>query len=311
MSSSMPTFAVPPDGEVFTNDILERAGALIDAGIWEGIDHVRLRTWLRNFDSPEEKYFAACVLDGLVYRSVGQTVAMMEQMLERTLVDHTRGSPPPKDVPGDWLAALRTRRGMGDPKIRIVPVIRDKDPPTKSGPQLARMYRRYLGLEDAWMIWPWQIQDQIKKGAKAFIFIDDFLGTGTQFARFGKKFDFANVLQGVYAVYAPLVAHREGLQCLAKELPYVGVCVVEALGARHSAFSPESPYFNDGTNSAASTKQFYEGLLERKLGSVPPNYREGWGKLQLTYVFQHAVPNNCLPILWWDQPGSWTPLFGR
>jgi hypothetical protein len=206
MTSTIEAFAVPPDGEVFTNSILARSDAMIETGIWEGLTHVRLRSWLKNFESPEERYFAACVLDGLVYRSTPQTVAMMDHLLERTLVDYLRRVPPPDGVPGNWMNALRTNPRLGDPKIRIVPVIREKDPPTKSGVVIARMYRRHLRLEDSWMIWPWQIREAISKGVKAILFIDDILGTGTQFGRFSEKFEFSTVLQGVYAVYAPLAA---------------------------------------------------------------------------------------------------------
>jgi hypothetical protein len=42
------------------------------------------------------------------------------------------------------------------------------------------MYRRHLGLNQDLMIWPWQIKDAVAKDIKAFLFVDDFMGTGDQ-----------------------------------------------------------------------------------------------------------------------------------
>lgn len=309
MATDQAPFSLPPDGEVFTNDILERAEELINAGIWEGLDGVRVRTWMQNFETAEEQYFAACVLDALIYRPNSQTVAMMEQMLERVLPDLTRLDPPPRGVV-DWSEALRASSKEGDHRIRIVPVIRDNDPPTKSGPLMARIYRRRLRVNDHWMIWPWQLREAIEKGVKTVLFIDDFLGAGTQFVSFTQVFKIGEILKDVYAVYAPLVAHSQGIKHIRDHLSAVKVCAVEILESRYGLFAPDSMYFHDGKNSPSCAKRFYEDLIKRRLPDVEERYREGWGKLQLAYAFEHAVPNNCLPILW-HQTVKWNPLFER
>jgi hypothetical protein len=53
MTTDKAPFSLAPDGEVFANDILERAEELINAGIWEGLEGVRVRTWMRNFETAE------------------------------------------------------------------------------------------------------------------------------------------------------------------------------------------------------------------------------------------------------------------
>lgn len=63
------TFSVPRDGGLFITDISERCASLIDVGIWEGITRTQLAAWLTNFETDAEKYFAACVLDTLIFRS--------------------------------------------------------------------------------------------------------------------------------------------------------------------------------------------------------------------------------------------------
>src|ERR1051326_4729955 len=145
-------FTVPRDGEVFIEQVLDRCKNLISSGIWEGLQQVRLDMWMKNFISDTERYFGACVLDGLIYRSEKQTVALMQQLFQRTLVDLVRRHPPPGGTGSSFFEMLRQPFSPPGPMLRVVPVIRWGDPPTKSGPALARMYRRHLGLNEQWMV---------------------------------------------------------------------------------------------------------------------------------------------------------------
>jgi hypothetical protein len=63
-------FQEPKDAVTYTTEITRRAEALIDNKVWTGIKVQRLRAWLSNFRTKEEKYFGACVLDSLVYRPI-------------------------------------------------------------------------------------------------------------------------------------------------------------------------------------------------------------------------------------------------
>jgi len=55
-------FRLPEDGELYTRQIISRCEDFAHAQIWSGIDTLRLRRWLRNFTTPLEQYFAACLL---------------------------------------------------------------------------------------------------------------------------------------------------------------------------------------------------------------------------------------------------------
>jgi len=187
-------FTAPPEAEVYAGAVVDRVEGLIEAGVWEGLETVRLRTWLGNFQTELERYFAARVLDALIYRSHAQTLAMMRQLLERCLVDLLRLQPA-NDGLGEWQQGLTQKTKSGDPRMRIVPVVRNGDPPTKSGVIIARYYKRHLGLNEAWMIWPWQIQEAVDSGVRRFMFVDDFLGTGTQFCKFAALFDITTNLK--------------------------------------------------------------------------------------------------------------------
>jgi hypothetical protein len=304
------SFTLPNDGEIFIEQVLDRCKNLINSGIWEGLTQIRLDTWMRNFTSATERYFGACVLDCLIYRSEKQTISLMEHLFQRTLPDLLRRHPPPGGCSVLWVSLLRSPSFGPHPPVCIVPVIRWGDPPTKSGPALARLYRRHLGLTESWMIWPWQIEAAKKAGFSQFLFIDDFLGTGEQFCEFSNQFGLSTGLQGCYAVYAPLVAHNDGIVAVRKCLPDLHIVAVEVIDNSYSLFSDESPWFNDGLNSAPLARDFYDALVARVQLPIKPDALRGYGKLSLAYAFNHATPDNCLPIIW-SEGIKWKPLLER
>lgn len=62
-------FKAPEWSESFYDDIVSKCEKYISNGYWDDIDTIRFRNWLTNFKSKEENYFAACILDSLVYRT--------------------------------------------------------------------------------------------------------------------------------------------------------------------------------------------------------------------------------------------------
>lgn len=303
-------FSAPKDAEIFIEQVLDRCKNLIISGIWDGLKPVQLDIWMGNFNGDTERYFATCVLDALIFRSEDQTIALMEQLFQRTLPDLLRRNPPAVGLKGSWLESLRTPLSGTIPPLVIVPVIRSNDPPTKSGPLLARLYRRNLSLNQDLMFWPWQVPELKKAGVTQFLFVDDFLGTGDQFCDFAKSYDLSSNLQGCYAVYAPLVAHKEGVDLIKTNVPSIHVVAVEVIDNRYNLFSEESESFNDGVNSAAAAKAFYDELIKRIQFPLRPDALRGYGKLSLAYAFKHATPDNCLPIIW-SQGNNWKPLLER
>ena len=306
-----PEFSIPKDGEMFIDLVLERCRNLVDAGIWDGqFSHLRLDTWMGNFATQAERYFGACVLDALIYRSDRQTVALMEQLFERIIPDLIRRFPPAESNDRPWLEKLRGPLQMPSPQGRVIPVLKLNDPPTKSGLLLARLYRRALGLNDAWMLWPWLIEHAKSVGIKQFLFVDDFLGTGEQFCEFVDQFSLVGRLDGCYAVYAPLAAHVNGIAKVKERIPALNIVAVEVIDQRYSLFSEKSNWFNDQTNTPASARAFYDQLVRRVQFPVKPEAIRGYGKLALAYAFSHSTPDNCLPILW-AAGMNWKPLLAR
>jgi hypothetical protein len=114
-------FRLPAEGELFTDQIITRSKGLIEAGVWEGMEPLQIDVWMSNFTTREEQYFAACVLDALVYRSEQQTVAMMRDLFDMVIPNVLR-SQVVSPAPRDWFHLLQD--DQSDPQLRIVPVIR-------------------------------------------------------------------------------------------------------------------------------------------------------------------------------------------
>lgn len=306
MASQASTFRVPRDGKIYIDQILDRCISLIQCGIWGDFHPSRLRLWMSNFMTDEERYFAACVLDSLIYRSKNQTLALIRQLFQRTLPDLTRLDLTPVGQIEDWQLLLRSKSPKGDPSIRLVAAVTSDAPPGKSAHVIARYMMQDLSINKRLIINPWDIGRHASNGVKVFVFIDDFLGTGDQFDRMVLKERAAPFFSSNFVIYAPLVGHTKGIQYLQSQYRNLRVSPVELLDDTYGLFHGDSPAFKDQTNTPESAKRFYYRLLKAK-GIFAPE-RRGFGHLELTYAFEHATPDNCLPILWWRE-NSWHPLF--
>jgi len=171
--------------------------------------------------------------------------------------------------------------------------------------------KRHLRINESWIITPWGVAESITKGTQVFIYIDDFLGTGDQFSEIAAIEKLPTTFRNSYSVYAPLTAHTRGITALTNSYPQMKVVSVEVLNEEHSLFSPESLTFDDGINTPESAERFYSALLASRGLTLYGSDRHGYGGLELAYAFSHAVPDNCLPILWYSHSADWHPLFDR
>ena len=86
----MPTFRLPADGDIYVDRVFTRCRDLIGYQLWAGLQRSRLDSWIGNFRTSEERYFAARVLDALIYRSEDQTIALLRQLFRRVIPDSAR-----------------------------------------------------------------------------------------------------------------------------------------------------------------------------------------------------------------------------
>jgi hypothetical protein len=304
-------FRVPRDGHLYHEDIVERCHGFINCGIWEGLDKNLLRTWLTNFRTDEERYFAACVLDALIFRSEKQTISLFRHLFLRVLPDLARLEPGHSDALIDAHRKLKRAESPVEPGMRLVSATKSSDPPSKSSPTLLRQLKRHLQIDENWMIKPGDIASCLSNGIRVFVFIDDLLGTGDQFKLLVDDEGLLPAITSSYVAYCPLAAHRKGIAALNSAMPLLKIRPVELLDERNEIFDPSANCFDDGLNSAESAELFYYELLQERGIHLASCDRRGYGGLELAYVFHHAVPDNNLPILWWDRSPDWKPLFVR
>jgi hypothetical protein len=292
---------LPKEWKIYSNSIRDRCKDLIEYKIWSGIDLTQFELWRHNFKTDKEKYFCACLLDSLIYRSNQQTYSLINQMLQMNLNNLFRmlGETALQDFPDCLVERYK------DPMIRLVSVNTTYDPVTKSSNEVLRFMKRYFHINERWIINPWNIEDAVKRGIKAFIFVDDFLGTGHQFEEVILDSNIGDLIHKNLIVYAALVAHTEGISYLNKNYPNLKFSFSEKLDKpSHSFFSN---YFYDEPDVA---KSFYIDLLNQRGIPISSGNEFGYGNLELTFAFEHAAPDNSLQLLH-ARNDNWSPLFNR
>jgi hypothetical protein len=176
-----------------------------------------------------------------------------------------------------------------------------------------RRLKKELGVAEKWMIWPWQIKAAVDKGVKVIIFVDDMLGSGSQIEGFCAKENLKTATEGAKAIYAPTVAHEQGVGHLKRIWPELTVVTSELLTAEHNFFSGANwENLSLGKIPAEDAKDFYVDTILpligfKKNGSVPAT---GVGELALCFGFSHSTPNNSLPVFWYETD-IWPSLLER
>ncbi|WP_447784053.1 phosphoribosyltransferase-like protein [Pseudomonas germanica] len=297
---------LPDSASSFVESVISDSRNLISRGLWE-IPTARFDSWINQFVGPEEEFFAACLLDHLIFRTSSQFEAGLRSLFRSNLQG--------KIFAGKSDEELMLRlAGRTDTKLRVVPVIGEDDPPTKSGPLVLRRLQRIMHIRHKWLCWPWQAAKKIRDSEiNTVIFVDDFLGSGRQFETFFNQWEFSQLLIDTNYYYASVVAHESGLDHIQKTFPYVKVISAEQLDISHDFFSEDVwSRLGQGTISAAEAKAWYllfakeKGLIPRTTGAF------GTGDLSLAFGFSHSTPNNSLPIFWYENESTgWQPLLER
>ena len=301
------TFSVPEKHYSLYHEVQQRFRVLLKKRVVTGIDEETLDCWLANFTTEEERYFAACVLGRLTFRSKSMIESSIDQLLHCVLPTYLRqkGLFPHADI-DSFLSSIQ----RDDPthSIRFVGVDGSKENDTgKSGVVMIRHYKRRAGIHKGITSRP-DALDRLPPHVNCLVFIDDMLGTGRQFDTFAKTHALAEK-STIHMVYCPLVAFHDGLSALSKSCPWLTVLPLEVLTERHQFFceSTQTPgiWAVDETNTVADARGFYDRLTTKR--GIPKSTRHG---LDLLLGFEDATPNNSLSVLWASSE-SWATLLTR
>lgn len=293
------------DQRLFFSNTRQRVDSLISTGVWEGIDIGRVNDWLRQFEEANCELLAACLLDNLSYRSKPQVLALFTAAL-------TSHAILPPEAPCDRIIidALQQRR---DPGIRLVPVISQDQPPTKSGPYMLRLLARELSIREKWMIWASQL-GQLPDGVHTIIAVDDFCGSGKQFV---ERFlgdphvaEFRKQRPKCRFIYLAAAAHSQGIDTITELDSAVEIIAGEVMSQEHHFFEGTvlAQYQSDGIKEILLEQ--YDSITSKlQIGTQVGKF--GFQSMGLTYAFAHGTPNNTLPVFWHDNTDGWTPLLDR
>lgn len=302
------SFSPSPDLDQHVDSVHRRVECLVSTQLWD-LDRSRLNGWWSQFCTKTERFFAACLLDSLIYRSRNQFSAGI-----RTLYRQSVRWAAVKEVPGtDDLDLIRLLQQQQPGLVRLTPVICEHDPPTKSGPLILRRTKKALDIREECMAWPWSLRKLIDQAhIQVVVFVDDFLGTGDQFCEFISTMLKGDLDSGVNWIYAPIVAHAQGVQKVRSAFPQITIVHAELLDEQHDFFNEH--YWltvSNGAISSADATDFYESFLRKhRLQASLKSPAKGYGDLSLCFGFEHATPDNTLPILWHSDT-SWTNLLQR
>lgn len=279
---------------------------LINRGLWE-IPTARLDSWINQFVGAEEEFFAACLLDHLIFRTTSQFEAGLKALFRGNL----QGRIFTDGTDNELVDKLAGRKEIN---LRVVPVICETDPPTKSGPLVLRRLQRIIHIRHKWICWPWQAAKKIEDSEiNTVIFVDDFLGSGKQFEKFFNQWGFSNLREETNYYYASVIAHETGLKHLEENLPNVQIAYAEQLDKTHDFFSEYVwDRLGQGSICAEEAKRWYLAFAKEKGLEPKSTGALGTGDLSLAFGFSHSTPNNSLPIFWYENEHTgWQPLLER
>ena len=163
--------------------------------------------------------------------------------------------------------------------------------------------------------------NEIKHGFDgAVIFVDDFVGSGNQFAetwcrKLHTPFEsFQALAPGSQAqfYYCPAFCTQLGLNRIERTYPEVTVNPGVLIPDNYGALAPDSIVWPSHLRSTA--KDFLRTASARAgipdTGGTKPDDWRGFASLGLTIAIEDSVPDATLPIIYWDKNG-WRPLIRR
>lgn len=294
---------VDGESERFCMRVFDRCDRLVESRIWSGISSGSLRNWIQQFDQFDARLLAATLLDNLIYRSRAQFMALLENLIV------TFRNPSDPDACDLWLVdALQSR---DDPRIRFAPVIRNDQPPTKSATYVMRLLQRQFRMRDEWLIWP-QAIEALPEDTLVFL-VDDLSGTGDQFLRFWQSAGLQELNAGRpdlrFHLFTTAI-HQSAIRRITELIPAIRIVCSEILGPQHHFFTGTSLSQYKSPELISIVQSLHTTIVDRTGlggGRVTPM---GYGGMGLCYAFEHATPNNTLPIFW-QETSHWQPLLQR
>lgn len=280
---------------MITNETLDKCDSLIEVVLnnWKlppGPDNKRLgkkidiRKWLKNFDPPE--------VDDML---------LLLKKIHYVTDDNMKST---------WETLSDVLKRIFNEDLSGVKFFALGNSPSSSGTNFLYNLRLNLGVKESFT--PSEHFSKINlTNVKAFVFIDDFIGSGEQAIGFARN-ELSKITIDKY--YFVAFAFEDGLENVKKNAGFKDVIVGPGniLSNQYKAFSPQSVYFE-----IPEERKRLEKICEYYGKMLYPKYPLGHGNLQSLLVFPDNVPNNTLPIIWAGPESEskegkpWNPVWKR
>lgn len=278
--------------KTYYNNIKNRSLKLIELGIWKGVDPNMLSAWINNFQTDREKYFSACILDAIMYRSKDQVISMLYDLYTKDLHNlfrihsniYTPYKPPLELLKDKW----------NDPGFRVVSAVKKGDSPSKSGNLMSSCLVHELLISEKWILSPTQLEEEMLKGVKHFVLIDDIICTGEQMIEILDEINIIKNIDNISFYISVCTAHEQGINNIQKKYPDIQIAYTELLTYENSFFNFIDIKSSDYKDRMDAINRYNE-FLKRK--GVKNKDTLGFGSLGLVYGFEHNTPNGSLPII--------------
>lgn len=303
------TFFVPEQHSQFFEEVTQRFRLLIKKGVLSEVDEIVLDNWLNNFISPEHRYLAARILDGLIFRSAPMLYSSIDQLLQCVLPSQLRewDAYSAKSIE-DFLASLDTGDSLHPVRFIAIDKSFASEEPGKSGDIIIRHLRQHGHVSKKLTCSADRILS-LPDSVKVLVFIDDIVGSGKQFKKFAQFHQLDVHAARFRSLYCPLMAYENGVATIKRAYPWVTVSPIELLSERHRFFyaDPQKAHIwaMDKINTVADVRQEVTSMAVA--AGIPPTTSHC---LELLVAFDHSTPNNTLPLLW-ARSDKWQRLLTR
>lgn len=307
----------------------------LDELLWnKNFDNRKINRWLSNFKNEKEQIHALQLLTKFIYFNSVQVrnllVSLYRDIYKYNKIENIR---------------IRLKNSTNFTKLNNLFLEEQKKTlflgignPSESGTHMLYYFRQENGLSKKLFANVHDIFNRkilFKKNklkypkVNHYVFIDDFCGSGSQAKQYSK-----NVVEEIKASnpnvtvdYYMLVATDHGLNEVNKT-KFDNVEAVFILDNSFKAFSKNSRIYKNADpliskNFAENFCSIYgkylmhnywfnEGIKGKKLNAYADICKLGYNDCQLLIGFHHNVPDNVLPIIWYDEKTiKWNPIFKR
>lgn len=184
----------------------------------------------------------------------------------------------------------------------------------KSGADIARLYADSARIYSRNIVDTSQVERLVSEtdGIKVALFLDDFVGTGTQAKEYLEEHD--ELLRrlsarGIRTLYIAMIGHTRGVQALEDYIDDrkldIELHAMEVVTDDDMVFTGSKSRFGD-----PDQRREAERLCTYRGKALEQKHPMGYGDMELALVFERGCPNNSLPVFWSDK-GDFEPLFRR